>query len=79
MLDCLVFQIRIGDLEADTLCGPRELAGEHLGQDPRHYRHDLHGRKKGRKVEICFKHRRGRTTDIQVISAIISQGLHLID
>lgn len=45
LLDGLVFQIRIGDLEADAVCGPRELTREHLSQDPRHYRHDLNGGK----------------------------------
>lgn len=45
LLNGLVFQIRVGDLEADAVCGPRELTGEHLCQDPRHYRHDLNERK----------------------------------
>lgn len=44
LLHGLVLQIRIGDLQADAVCGPRELTGEHLSQDPRHYRYNLNER-----------------------------------
>lgn len=45
LLNGLVFQIRIRNLEADAVCGPRKLSREHLGQDPRHNRHNLNERK----------------------------------
>lgn len=31
LLNCLVFQVRVGDLQTNAVCRPGELAGEHLG------------------------------------------------
>ncbi len=33
LLHCLVFQVRVGDLQPNAVCGPRKLAWKHLGKD----------------------------------------------
>lgn len=33
LLHCLVFQVRVGDLQPNAVCRPRKLAWKHLGKD----------------------------------------------